>query len=246
VPVECRGDLYMGATPLVTVLKPAGALAPIRPLLLLPEVADKDAYFDNKFPFPDREEMYVLLFGPAVANTIAINANLVKPAEIKGYYDLRNPKWKGKVVMYDPTVTGTARNWFQATALAIGLDYHRRPVKQDPMITRDKSLPIEWLSRGKYPIALASSKEIFAEFQKVGAPIQWVPPVEGTYLSATGSLVYLGKAPHPNASKVFVNWLMTKEGLIMWSKTTLMSTSRKYFICHHFNQACLKYSPLSL
>ncbi len=178
-------------------------------------------------PFSDKEETYVLVYGPAVVNTIAINTNFVNPGEIKGYKDLLKPKWQGKIVMYDPTVNGTGFDWFRAAAPTDGLDFHRQLVKQEPMVYRDQRLPIEWLTRGKYGIALAISEEVFGEYRKNGAPIEWVPPAEGLFLSGTGCLAYLDKAPHPNASKVFVNWLMTKEGLTTWSKSTFMSTARK-------------------
>src|SRR5829696_7742285 len=44
-----------------------------------------------------------------------------------------------------------------------------------------------------------------------GAPIGFVYPPSGTTLSANKAFV-AAKAPHPNAGKVFLNWLMTEPG----------------------------------
>ncbi len=221
-------DVYVGGgTTLISVLKPSGALAALRPLLLLPEVLDDKAYFDNRLPFVDKEKTYILVFGPAVANTLAVNTSIVKAGEIKGNNDLLNPQWKDKIVLFEPQVAGTGNEWFFITANKMGLDYHRRLVKQNPLLTRDKRLQVEWVAKGKYAIAIAPSKESFAQFQKIGAPIDWVPAADLSYLTGTGSLAFYDKAPHPNAARVFINWLMTKETLTKWSKLMLMTTARK-------------------
>lgn len=222
------GDLYLGgATNPLMEWKPAGILAPIKPLLALPEVLDGSAYYDNNVPFLDKEGMYVIPYVQSVGLTIFINSDLVKPGEIKSYADLLNPKWKEKIVLFDPTVSGTAHSWFYFTVTTLGPDYHRQLAKQNPMITRDKRLQVEWVARGKYLAGLAPSKETVGEFQQVGAPIQWAVAAEGDYLTGGGSLSYFDRAPHPNAAKVFVNWILSKEGLTAWSRTALMSTSRK-------------------
>ena len=220
-------DLYLsGPGSMLTSLKPAGALAPFKPLLLLPEVADRRAYFGNELPFIDKD-MYIIAHAQAVGNSLAINTSLVKPGEIKGYTDFLNQKWKGKIVLNDPTITGTASEWFFATMNMMGADFHRRLVKQEPMVTRDLRQQVEWLARGKYPIALSPYKGEVAEFQRLGAPVDWITPAEGEFISPSGSIAYFDKAPHPNAAKVFVNWLLSKEGLTAWSRTTQWMTARK-------------------
>lgn len=105
-------DLYLAGASAPITVKPEGVLAPIKPLLFLPEVLDTKAYFDNEIPFLDKEGIYIICNGPYVAMTLAVNSDLVKPDEIKGYADLLHPKWKGKIVIDDPTIGGPAQKMF--------------------------------------------------------------------------------------------------------------------------------------
>ncbi len=225
------GDLYLDAmaTP-VNTFKPAGALAPIKPLLILPEVLDTKAYYGDAIPFGDNEGIYILTHGQTVSQAIAINPNLVKQGEITSFADLTNPRWKGKIVMDDPAIGGAGATFFLMTTVEImNLDFHRQLAKNEPVVNRDPRQTVEWVAKEKYPIAVAPYEDVVADFQKAGAPVKWVLPKEGTWVStgASGTLAYLDHAPHPNASKVFANWLLTKEGLTIWSRSTLVLSARK-------------------
>ncbi len=230
---ERRAGLYLpdvytgGGTTLFTNMKPVGALAPLKPLLVLPEVLDQNAYFGNKLPFSDNDKNLVVTYGPAVAQTVSVNTDQVKPGDIKTNQDLLNPKWKDKIVMYDPTLPGVGFNWFVTVGVNRGMDFHRQFVKQNPVVTRNKRLVVEWAARGKYPVAIGASKYIVAEFATGGAPINWAPTPDGVYLGSVGSLAVYDRAPHPNAARVFANWILSKEGMTLWSKVTLMSVARK-------------------
>ncbi|MBI4283814.1 MAG: hypothetical protein HY663_05025, partial [Chloroflexi bacterium] len=92
-------DLYSAGHPIaLTSLKPAGAFSPMEPLLLLPEVKDPNNWFQNRLPWADRDKTVFSFWLDANPN-ITINTNLVKKDEIKSYYDLLDPKWKGKIIM---------------------------------------------------------------------------------------------------------------------------------------------------
>ncbi len=222
------GDLYIGgSTPPLMDLKPAGVLTPLRPLLILPEVLDARAYFDNEIPFIDVEGKYVVGHGTGVANTLAVNSDLVKPGDLKGYSDLLDPRWEGKIAYGDPTIPGTSFTWFMYTAMVkMTPDFHRQFIKQKPAITRDTRQHVEWVARGKYSIAVSPYKERVAEFQKAGAPLKWMMPAEGLYVSASSTLSHLDRGPHPNATRVFINWFLSKDGLTAWSKSALMQSAR--------------------
>lgn len=207
-------DVYIGgSTTLVTELKPAGVLDSLDSVLVLPEVTDPKAWWQGQVPFLDKDHK-IVYFMARPSMPLTINTDLVKPDDIKSYRDLLNPKWKGKIVMNDPTIAGTGLKWFGMVGTKImGMDFMRELARQEPFIIRDQRLQVDWLVRGKYAIAIATKEDPVATAQKAGAPIKEIVPSEGTYLSAGGgNIALINRAPHANTAKVFINWLLSKEG----------------------------------
>jgi len=186
---------------------------------ILPEVKDPKNWFDGKHPFQDEQKSVLgFLYYPTMG--IAINTDLVKEGELTSYFDLLKPQWTGKVIINDPQVTGTAFNGF-ATFIwnkALDLDYFRQVVKQGPVI-RDATTQVDWLAKGKYPVVLWADTNEIRRYQEAGAPVEWVYPKEGVYLSMDGAgVIMLKQRPHPNAARVFLNWLLSRDGQIQIQK----------------------------
>lgn len=221
-------DLYMGGSgTAVSEWKSMGALATIEPLLVLPEVLKPEVWYSGKLIFLDKEKLVVK--GLAYASVpLAINTNLVRPDEIKSYKDLLNPKWKGKIVMNDPTTRGTGGKTAATVGLELmGWDFMEALAKQEPAIVRDQRQEIEWLAQGKYAVAFAPLTTPLADFIKAGAPIKEVTPTEGShYTGGVGNMALVDRAPHPSATKIFVNWYLSKEGQTLISQETLNPSAR--------------------
>ncbi len=237
-------DLYIGgATTATAAFKPAGFLEPIKPLLVLPEVLDPKVWYGGGIYYTDKEQQYIICpVLTASNNYLSINTDLVKPGEIKSYKDLLNPKWKGKIIINDPTISGAGSRWFSVVADQImGLDYLRNLVKQEPFLTRNIRLQVEWLARGKYPIAIGAQPDIQAEFLKHGAPIKTVTPEEGGWLGGGPGLIsYFNRAPHPQATRVFVNWFLSEEGQTLYSKMAKAESARLDVPTGHLNKADMR------
>lgn len=93
---------------------------------------------------------------------------------------------------------------------------------------RDERLQVEWVARGRYPLGVAASSDIVTEFLKAGAPLAEVTPVEGTYVtSGSGAVAFVEKAPHQNAAKIFINWLLSREGQTIFSKAMGRQSARE-------------------
>ena len=86
-------------------------------------------------------------------------------------------------------------------------------------MTRDLRLQVDWLARGKAWIAISAEGTPIAEFVAAGANLSAITPKEGTYLSVDGGTMSLmSKAPHPYAARVFINWLLSREGQMVHSR----------------------------
>ncbi len=213
-------DIYLGgATTVITQLKPADLLAPLEPELILPEVKDGKMWWGGDLLWVDKEHKHLAFIAYAIP-AITINDTVVKAEDIKSYKDLLNPKWKGKLSINDPTTAGIGGKWFSIVGRYImDLDFMRAIARQDPVILRDQRLQVEWLSQGKYPIAIAATTAVVTEFKKASAPISYVDPVEGTWLgNGDGGLGLMVNAPHHNAARAFINWMLTREGQSLFSQ----------------------------
>lgn len=214
-------DVYVGgSTPIVTSLKPAGLLDKIEQALILPEVISPEYWYEKKVSYIDSEKL-ILYFIAAPWVSITINTDLVKKPEINSWRDLLDTRWKGKIAYSDPSVAGAALKdfgvWSQPDRL--GLDYFRQLAKQEPFIARDDRILVEGLAKSKFSMGLSLKSELIGEFKKVGAHFVQILPSEGTYLmSAGGNMSLIKKAPHPNAARLFINWLLTKEAQTIYSK----------------------------
>lgn len=61
-------------------------------------------------------------------------------------------------------------------------------------------------------------------------------PSEGTAMaSGSGAIALLKRAPHPNAAKVFINWLLSKEGQTIWSRASLQPSARRDIPTDHID-----------
>jgi ABC-type Fe3+ transport system substrate-binding protein len=217
-----QADLVLGGTDiLLGTLKDKGFLQPIRPVLTLPEVLDVDAWFKRKLWFADREDKFIAMWRAVPYTAACINTNVVKANELKSYWDLLNSKWKGKIVSQDLRI-GSARNQMYAIYVRedLGPKYLTR-LYSEMDITISRSLPqiSDWIAGGKFAIALGG-------IECQGMTVKGLPvaPIQLEGLAAVGAgtdpAAFLTSAPHINAAKIFLNWVMTREGQNQFQKLT--------------------------
>lgn len=241
-------DIFLGgASTFFTALKPRGALQEMGQVLVLPEVLDANAWFKGRVPFIDKENI-VFAFMARPNPPITINTRFVKDEEIKGYQELLSPRWKGKIVVDDLTIDGPGLRWFAVVGNRIlSMDYMRQFAKQEPVLMRDFRLTAEWVAQGKYLIGIALLSASVSEFQKSGVPLIQISPAEGDYITTGAGAISLVKgAPHKNAAALFINWLLSREGQLAWSRSELRQSARvdipiDYLDKVHIRQPGIKY-----
>ncbi len=225
-------DLYQGGVTTPTILlKPAGVLDPLEPTFIIPDVKDpeiiKKIWWEGKLHWVDPDHK-ILSFMAFPIPWAVINTDLVKPDEISSYKDLLNPKWKGKIVLFDPTMTGPGGKLFSTSSrYIVGIDFWRDFAKQDPVILRDSRIVVEDVARGKYAFTLSPLTDVVEAFRREGAPLAYRMPIEGGSLTAGhGGIAIVNHPAHPNASRIFVNWLLSKEAVELFSKVYNVQSAR--------------------
>jgi iron(III) transport system substrate-binding protein len=220
-------DLYVnGQTTGYNVFYKAKALDPIPPVLVLPEVTDTSKWWQGKHHYVDPERQYLLNINGETRIVVGYNTKMVNPAEIKSYWDLLNPKWKGKIVAYDPTLggAGDAMRFFYYEK-SLGPEFIKRILTEtDIVISNDTRQMGDWLAGGKFALSIFGpiSRMDLDIMQIQGLPVSWFAPEhlkEGAYITAgSGGVALINKAPHPNAAKVGLNWLLSREGQIAYQR----------------------------
>jgi ABC-type Fe3+ transport system substrate-binding protein len=84
------------------------------------------------------------------------------------------------------------------------------------MISRDYRQAIDWLAHRRFAIMLFGNGDDVLQARAQGLPVNVVDTgvwKEGGMLEPSAyTFAWMEKSPHPNASKVFVNWLLSRDG----------------------------------
>ena len=101
-------------------------------------------------------------------------------------------------------------------------------VDQQPAFSRDARQLLEWVVRGQWWACVGGSDSILQTFtdQGIGKNVKQVLIPELSYANAT-TLYLINKAPHPSATKLFINWFLAKEGQTVFSRETRFNSARK-------------------
>jgi ABC-type Fe3+ transport system substrate-binding protein len=221
-------DLHVGGSEsIVTGMLPEGIIEPIEPWLILPEVKDPKYWWGGHI-WVDNAKRYVYAFQAYQTENIWYNSDLMRPEEIRSFDDLIEPKWHGKIGFLDPRTPGSGASLWSYLWLIKGEEYLKRLVGQKMLISRDQRLLAENLAKGKVSLTIGLTYYSFSAFVKAGLPVKPLPtPREGVYASGgSGHLTIIKNPPHPSATKLFVNWLLSKEGQEIFSKTMGQGTRR--------------------
>lgn len=224
-------DLLMGG-PTISVSLPPGTFAPIQPLVILPEVKDESAWWGRRLSFADPERRFVaILLGGVGRNRVAYNTKLVDPKEIQSWWDLLKPNWKGKIAGFDPRAPGGGAETFFVFFYHtpdLGPQFIFRLFSEmNIRLTRELQQGINWLAAGTAELYLGLTGVSRAIEQ--GLPVSVLPhPLKEGEIMGGGAccLAVLSRNPHPNATAVFINWNLSKEGMMTWQKQTQINVLR--------------------
>src|SRR5919109_249249 len=143
-------------------------------------------------------------------NVIGYNTRLVAMSEApKGYDDLLNPKWKGKMGLDDKQYI-----WFDGILKVMGRErgiaYVRRLATQAIQFRSGNTLLANLLAAGEFSVLVNTRPETLDELKQKGAPVEWVGPKPTT--ANVLPIAVARNAPHPNAARLFMDYVLSVEG----------------------------------
>lgn len=173
--------------------------------LFQPYVSKLDADFPEQMR--DKERRFYGFSMPL--QVLIINTTLIPAAEApRAWKDLGDPRWKGKLIMANPALSGSAY-----AQLAQMLQLHGWPLVQQVVknatITSSSKLAYQGVGTGEFAIGLTGEENAF-KLKSEGRPVEAVHPAEGTGLRFDALGIIKG-GPNPENAKLFLDFLNSKE-----------------------------------
>ncbi|MBI4287819.1 MAG: extracellular solute-binding protein [Chloroflexi bacterium] len=192
----------------------------------LPSLKDRSAFLIDPVYSPSGD----LLFSSLTLVAPAINTSLVKPQdEPRSFKDFLDPKWKGNVLSLDPRTGGGGMFTTIATMKYFKVledDYWKQLAPQLQLFGGSQQEQYRMVARGEYQVALPASDSPLAPLIAEGAPMKLLAMDEGTVAQGDSIMVVKG-GPHPNAARLFVDWVLSPEGQEVYARASKINPMRK-------------------
>ena len=142
---------------------------------------------------------------------IGYNTRLVAAKDAPTTYeDLLQPQWKGEIGLESDEY-----QWFyhllQIMGKEKGLDYMKRLAGQNLQMRTGHSLLADLVAAGEMKLAVVVYANRVERMKNSGAPVDWVR-FKGPTITVLNAISIPEKAPHPNGAKLFVDFVLSKDG----------------------------------
>lgn len=216
-----------GSTPISLVA--AGAADDFQSYMVLPEVKDPKNWWGGHIwedNVSGKRQVYAFLC--YTSETVWYNGTQVEANEIRSFDDLLNPKWKGRIGFLDPRNPGSGQNTWSFLWKIKGEEYLQRLARQELLISQNLRQLADSLAKGKLAFTVGLSYYSYDPFIKAGLPVKPLAKIkEGAHANnGSGVVAVVKNPPHPNAAKVFINWLLGKDGQEVYGKAMIQGTRR--------------------
>lgn len=221
-------DLHVGGTTsIITGLLAQNLLEPVLPAMILPEVRDPKHWWGGHI-WADNAKKFIYGFTAYMTETIWYNTTLAKAEEIGSWDNLLDPKWRGKIAILDPRSPGSGESTWAFLLRIKGEGYLAKLAAQEMLVGRNLRQLGENVARGKSALSIGLSYYTYLPFIKAGLPVKPISTIKEGYYAASGSgnVVLLKNPPHPAATKVFLNRLLSKDGQTALTKALGQPTRR--------------------
>jgi len=179
----------------------------------------KDMGYLTPYSSPEREKVAAALrdkqgYWTGVywnLEVLGYNTNLVPSGQVPvKWEDLLQPRWKGLIGLEEEDI-----QWYASLLHLMGeekgKDYMRRLAKQQPQIRAGHTLLVQLLTAGEFALGPTTRVQSAEQMKDKGAPVDWTA-IEPLAPNPPVSISLPKKASHPNAGKVFIDFMLAKEG----------------------------------
>jgi iron(III) transport system substrate-binding protein len=186
--------------------------------LLEPYAARDSKVIPARFKHPENQWQGVTLL------TVAFATNQKKMAELKlppprSWADLLDPRYKGHIVMSNPSTSGTAYLLLASHVSRLGEDraftYYEALDKNLSQVTRSGGAPGRMAASGETPIGIALAYEVEVA-KKQGAPIDVIFPADGVAWTFEGNALVKG-AKNPQNARRFLDWAAGRSAMTAYA-----------------------------
>jgi ABC-type Fe3+ transport system substrate-binding protein len=207
-----------------------GMLEPMESFWILPEVKDPKQWWGGHI-WEDNISTHRFLysfFADVSTQNAWFNTTLARAEDFRSFDDYLSPKWKSKIGFADPRVPGSGQGIWSFMWDIKGEEFLKKLAQQELFLSRDSRQLADALAKAKLAVAFGLGRVPVSPFVDAGLPLKPVPaPKEGLPASnGFGVLGVIKNPPHPNATKVFVNWFLGKEGQDWYGRTLENGTRR--------------------
>lgn len=210
-------DIWWGPTSnMSNVAAPAGILTPMEPFFVLPEVKDTSNWLDPDYIWGDTKKQVFLhaneiTYG-AFVNRTALAKTGVGMAEVESLDALVDPRLKGKIAMREASRPNAGAFAVTSILHVKGAAFLRKFLTEaNPRIYRSPQQVNATAMRGGHAIALGVQNNSLAMCYKDGG-CKDVVAVKSTANVLPRGLAIFKNPPHPDLAKLFINWILSKEG----------------------------------
>jgi iron(III) transport system substrate-binding protein len=141
--------------------------------------------------------------------TFFVRTDKVAPGDVPTTWsDLVDPKYRGKMILTDPSFTSLQVTVVSTLARLKGWNYYDGLRRNDIMVVPGNQQVADMLKRGERLIAAGALDTYAVDARREGHPIANIFPADGTFAVPGPSGIAAG-APNPNAAKLFAEFLIS-------------------------------------
>jgi iron(III) transport system substrate-binding protein len=171
-------------------------------------VAFKPANFEKVVEEGRDKDGYFVAQRLNLMTIYARSDKLASPADLpKTWADLTDAKYKGKLVMTDPSFTALQLTVVGMMSKTSGWGYYEKLRQNDIMIVQGNQQVSDNIKRGERLIAVGALDSYAADDRKAGHPIVTILPEDGTFVIPSPTAVIKG-SPNPNAAKALAEFMI--------------------------------------